>query len=103
MVALTTFLLFDIAAKASSRESSTLAMPIFGSLVANGYGAARAFEPVRALYSDDLPALGSPTSPKRSIQRPDATPDRNDYITSGAPQATPLEQRLWTGELLLSA
>src|SRR6056297_213568 len=43
---------------------------MFGSLVANGYGAASAPPPVSALYSELLPALGRPTSPKRSMRRP---------------------------------
>jgi hypothetical protein len=41
---------------------------MFGSLVANGYGAASAFDPVNALYKDDFPALGKPTRPKRSMR-----------------------------------
>ena len=63
----TTFWLLDISASRSSRSSGTLATPTFGSLVANAYGAARAPPPASALYSEDLPALGSPTNPNRSI------------------------------------
>src|SRR5689334_11636596 len=40
---------------------------MFGSFVANGYGAANAPPPVSALYSELLPAFGRPTRPKRSI------------------------------------
>src|SRR3954453_22876490 len=40
---------------------------MFGSLVANGYGAASAPPPVSALYNELLPAFGRPTRPKRSI------------------------------------
>src|SRR5688572_4629967 len=63
----TTFFDFDISASASRRASGTLARPTFGSLVANGYGAASAPPPARALNSDDLPALGRPTNPNFSI------------------------------------
>ncbi len=69
----TTFLDFDIAARRSSRSSGTLATPMFGSFVANGYGAASAPPPVSALYSELLPALGRPTRPKRSMRPPEAT------------------------------
>src|SRR5690606_11323530 len=64
----TTFRLFASRARASSRGSGTLATPTLGSRVANAYGAARAPPPARALYSDDLPALGRPTKPKRSTR-----------------------------------
>src|SRR5690606_25447890 len=64
---------FDISANRSSRSSGTLATPMLGSLVANGYGAASAPPPVSALYNDDFPALGSPTSPNRSM-RPASLP-----------------------------
>ena len=63
----------DIAASRSSRSSGTLATPMLGSFVANGYGAASAPPPVRALYSELLPALGRPTRPKRSIAKCEAT------------------------------
>ena len=63
----TTLRLLDISASRSRRWSGTLATPTFGSLVAKAYGAASAPPPVSALYSDDLPALGRPTSPNRSI------------------------------------
>src|SRR6188768_3215545 len=66
----TTFFDFDIAARRSRRSSGTLATPMFGSFVANGYGAASAPPPVSALYSELLPALGRPTRPKRSMSRP---------------------------------
>ena len=58
---------FDMSASRSRRSSGTLATPTFGSLVAKAYGAASAPPPVRALYSEDLPALGRPTRPKRSM------------------------------------
>src|SRR5690349_6433153 len=63
----TTFFDFDITASRSSRSSGTLARPTFGSLVANGYGAASAPPPANALNNDDFPALGRPTNPNRSI------------------------------------
>src|SRR3954454_23411646 len=63
----TTFFDLDISARASSRGSGTFARPTFGSLVANGYGAASAPPPASALNSDDLPALGRPTNPNRSM------------------------------------
>src|SRR3954451_10707929 len=63
----TTFFDLDISARASSRGSGTFARPTFGSLVANGYGAASAPPPASALNSDDLPALGRPTTPNRSM------------------------------------
>ena len=59
----------DIVARRSSRSSGTLATPMFGSLVANAYGAASAPPPVSALYSELFPALGRPTRPKRSMGR----------------------------------
>src|SRR4051812_39358316 len=65
----TTLRLLDIATRRSRRSSGTLATPMLGSFVAKGYGAARAPPPVRALYSELLPAFGSPTRPKRSIRR----------------------------------
>ena len=65
----TTLRLFDISASRSRRSSGTLATPMLGSLVANAYGAASAPPPVRALYSELLPALGRPTRPKRSMRR----------------------------------
>ena len=58
-----------IAASWSTRSSGTLATPMLGSFVAKGYGAASAPPPVRALYSELLPALGRPTRPKRSIAK----------------------------------
>ena len=48
-VAWISFLVFDMIASWSMRSSGTLATPMFGSLVANGYGAARAPPPVSAL------------------------------------------------------
>src|SRR6188768_2118195 len=71
--ACTTFFDFDITARRSRRSSGTLATPMFGSLVANAYGAASAPPPVRALYSELFPALGRPTRPKRSM-RPTTLP-----------------------------
>src|SRR4051794_26088349 len=56
-----------IAPSWSTRVSGTLATPMFGSLVANGYGAASAPPPVSALYNELLPAFGRPTRPKRSM------------------------------------
>src|SRR4051794_17920765 len=63
----TTFFDLDISASRSRRRSGTLATPTFGSVVANAYGAASAPPPASALYRDDLPELGRPTKPKRSI------------------------------------
>src|SRR5688500_10897980 len=65
--ACTTFFDFDITARASRRWSGTFARPTFGSLVANGYGAAGAPPPASALNNDDLPAWGRPTNPNFSI------------------------------------
>ena len=65
--ALTTFRLSDISARASRRWSGTFATPRWDSLVEKAYRVARAPPPVSALYSDDLPVLGSPTRPNRSI------------------------------------
>ena len=62
---------------ASRRWSGTLATPTLGSLVAKAYGAASAPPPVSALYSEDLPALGRPTNPKRSI------PNQGGYGLAG--------------------
>ena len=83
--ACTTLRLRDISASRSRRSSGTLATPMLGSLVANAYGAARAPPPVRALYNELLPALGSPTSPKRSMRR-----SRLTALGTVAP-VTPLE------------
>src|SRR6056297_2647934 len=79
---------FDIADSWSSRSSGTLATPMFGSFVANGYGAASAPPPVSALYSEPLPALGRPTSPKRSMSRP---------RLPSAPRRPPVPSSRWRG------
>ena len=68
-VALTTFFDSLIAASASSRSSGTFATPTFVSVVENGCAATSALPPVNALKRDDLPALGRPTMPKRSMTR----------------------------------
>ena len=46
--------------------SGSGATPTVVSVVVNGWGATGTCAPVRALNSDDLPALGRPTSPRRS-------------------------------------
>src|SRR5688572_19871218 len=66
-VAGTTLRLWLMAARASSLGSGTRATPTLGSVVAKAYGAASAPPPASALYSEDFPALGSPTNPNRSI------------------------------------
>src|SRR5579859_7711954 len=66
-VAWTTLRLLLISARASSRWSSTRATPTLVSVVENGWAATRALPPVRALNRLDLPALGRPTRPNRSI------------------------------------
>jgi hypothetical protein len=68
-VACTVFRLLDMADRASSRSSATWAMPTLVSVVENGCEATAADPPVRALKSEDLPALGRPTMPMRSTGR----------------------------------
>ena len=63
----TTLRLALMTASASSRASGTRATPTLGSVVANAYGAASAPPPASELNSDDFPAFGRPTNPKRSI------------------------------------
>src|SRR5512134_1036818 len=49
----------------SRRSSGTATRPTFGSIVVNGkFAASAAAVAVRALNSDDLPTLGSPTMPQ---------------------------------------
>src|SRR4051795_11153966 len=67
-VAETTFFDFDISASAVRRGSGTCAMPTWLSVVEKGWAATGTDAPVRALNSDDLPALGRPTRPRRSIE-----------------------------------
>ena len=57
----------DISASASSRWSGTEATPTLVSVVEKGWAATGASPPVRALNSEDFPALGRPTRPKRSM------------------------------------
>ena len=68
-VAWTTFRDRLISARRSSRSSGTLAVPMFVSVVENGWAATGASAPVSALNSDVFPAFGNPTNPNRSIGR----------------------------------
>src|SRR4051812_31231568 len=63
----TSFFDFDISPNRSTRSSMTVAMPTVDSVVEKGCGATTASPPVRALNSVDLPALGRPTIPRRSM------------------------------------
>ncbi len=60
----------DISARRSRRSSGTWAIPTDDSVVENGWAATGTLAPVRALNSEDFPALGNPTSPRRSISDP---------------------------------
>ena len=66
-VAWTSLRLLLISASASSRGSGTWATPTVVSVVENGWAATGADPPVRALNRLDLPELGRPTMPRRSI------------------------------------
>src|SRR4051794_24730506 len=56
-----------ITANASTLGSGTVATPMLVSVVEKGWGATVAVPPVSALKSADLPALGRPMIPNRSI------------------------------------
>src|SRR3954451_2068627 len=66
-VAPTTFFDLLISASARRRGAGTWAMPTWLSVVENGWAATGTEAPVMALKSDDLPALGRLTRPRRSI------------------------------------
>src|SRR5579864_3932711 len=66
-VAATTLRLLLMTARAERRWSETWATPTFVSVVEKGWAATRAEPPVSALNRLDLPALGRPTRPSRSI------------------------------------
>ena len=65
----TTLALWLNSASASSRESGSGATPTEVSTVENGCAATGTCPPVRALNNDDLPALASPTRPRRCTDR----------------------------------
>ena len=60
----TTLRLFDIAARASSRRSGTLATPTLGSRVAKAYGAASAPPPGQGVVQRRLARVGQPDEPE---------------------------------------
>ena len=65
-VACTSFFEWLSSPRTSTRRSGTSATPTLVSVVENGWAATVASPPVRALNSDDFPALGSPTMLRRS-------------------------------------
>ena len=69
MPARTTLRLALIRARASRRASGSGAIATAVSVVVKGCDATGASAPVRALNSDVLPELGSPTRPSRSMAR----------------------------------
>src|SRR4051812_43310760 len=66
----TSFFEFDILPSRSTRSSGTCASATVVSVVENWCGATTVSAPVSALNKLDLPLLGRPTSPRRSMRAP---------------------------------
>src|SRR5204862_5179 len=88
-VAYTVFFDALIVDRASSRSSATCATPMWVSVVEYEWGATTAAPPVSALKSADFPALGSPTSPNRSIARASVASTLHGSVRRARPHRVP--------------